>query len=85
MVEMFICERCHKTFTRKDNLEGHIQRYDNAGHFRTCSYCNKSFTRAHDSSSHIKRIHERKQLRTSSTFEIVSEDNKTTKKVQFGN
>lgn len=51
----FRCETCHKTFTRKFNLDNHLKAHANQRSF-SCRVCGRSFVRRHDRETHA-RIH----------------------------
>lgn len=59
----FVCPRCNKNFTRKLNLERHLNNKNPCEKLvdktillnnNVCSYCKKNFTRKHDLYRHIK-------------------------------
>lgn len=54
--EPFTCIRCHKLFTRADNLKRHENQCINDAQI-VCPFCESTFTRGDSLKRHLKDIH----------------------------
>ncbi|KAI8926522.1 hypothetical protein BC831DRAFT_390428, partial [Entophlyctis helioformis] len=54
---------CHKSFTRRYNLDAHLRAHYNVKPFAcTADRCNESFIRKHDLIRHMASVHQRKSF-----------------------